>query len=115
VCSSCEIIQAASGINSTLLMTNNPQIAAACDNLYIGQVLCVAQSPMVPPVPANGIPTPSAAATPAASQHTVAASSATHATKTVTSDYAAATSSTPEPIDSSGDPNDESLPWCDEL
>jgi hypothetical protein len=142
VLSSCDTIQQAAGINSTLLHTNNPQIDEACQNIYIGQVLCTAKSVQVPPVPSGGIPTSAIASSVAPASVDTSASVApasvatssldavtssavatsTHAatrstvlvTQTVTSDYAAATSSD-EDVDQSGDPNDDSLPWCDEL
>ena len=34
----CDAIATASSINTTMLNTNNPQIDAACDNIYIGEV-----------------------------------------------------------------------------
>jgi hypothetical protein len=97
-------------VNSTLLRTNNPQINDACDNLYIGEVLATCKTVQVPPVPASGIPYSSAATTRIA----IATSSVVQVTSTVTADYAAATETDTE-IDTSGDPNDTTLPFCDEL
>ncbi|TFK61871.1 hypothetical protein BDN72DRAFT_849307 [Pluteus cervinus] len=34
----CEGIQTAYGVNSTILYLNNPQINEECDNIYIGEV-----------------------------------------------------------------------------
>ncbi|KAG8945535.1 hypothetical protein FRC04_000738 [Tulasnella sp. 424] len=52
----CDLIASNHGINSTLLMTNNPQIDENCYNLYIGQVLCVANQVLVTPPPAGWTP-----------------------------------------------------------
>jgi len=49
----CDLIAGNFGINSTLLMTNNPQIDDNCYNLYVGEVLCVANSVLVTPAPAG--------------------------------------------------------------
>ncbi|EJT99627.1 hypothetical protein DACRYDRAFT_23701 [Dacryopinax primogenitus] len=38
---SCDAITNQFAINSTLLFLNNPQIDSACDNIYVGEVLCV--------------------------------------------------------------------------
>ena len=35
---SCDGLYSTYGINSTVLFHNNPQLDAACDNLYIGEV-----------------------------------------------------------------------------
>jgi len=37
----CDAVTAQFAINSTYLYMNNPQIDAACDNIYVGEVLCV--------------------------------------------------------------------------
>ncbi|OSD06017.1 carbohydrate-binding module family 50 protein [Trametes coccinea BRFM310] len=98
----CDLITGTYNINATLLYANNPQIDSQCDNLYIGEVLCVAPTVAVPspiagsPIPAATIP---ATATPA---------------------NVATTSATPSPTSSSAAPtatsdDDEDLPWCDEL
>ncbi|KAK2462764.1 hypothetical protein APHAL10511_005155 [Amanita phalloides] len=50
----CESIQAKAGINATLLHANNPQINEGCTNIYIGEVLCVAKSVIVPVAPGGG-------------------------------------------------------------
>ncbi|KAF5354065.1 hypothetical protein D9756_007350 [Leucocoprinus leucothites] len=76
----CEGINAAHGLNSTILSLNNPQINQECDNIYIGEVLCVAKSVQVPAAPAGAVPAttipatatpavPSATKTPAAQVH----------------------------------------------
>ena len=40
-CSTCDDIIATYGIANSTLYANNPQIDAACDNVYVGEVLCV--------------------------------------------------------------------------
>jgi len=47
----CETIQTAYNLNSTILLQNNPQIDSDCDNLYEGEVLCVASTVIAPPIP----------------------------------------------------------------
>lgn len=88
----CDAISAAHQINTTILHENNPQINPDCSNIYIGEVLCVANSVKVPP-PTSGksYPMPSTA-TPAVP------------------------SKTPTPANSNDDEDDDSdLPYCDEL
>ncbi|KAA1477848.1 hypothetical protein DENSPDRAFT_845056 [Dentipellis sp. KUC8613] len=81
----CDAVMQAHAINSTILYANNPQIDAQCANLYIGEVLCTANSVLVPPAPANGqIPA------------TTIPASAQPASPTVNGD-------------------DEDLPFCDEI
>lgn len=81
----CDQITSAQGTNSTMLWANNPQIDSVCDNIYIGEVLCVAGSVIVPPPPTTPVPTniPSTA-TPAVPSSTTSSST-------------------------------DDLPWCDEL
>ncbi|KAF8347712.1 hypothetical protein F5887DRAFT_953793 [Amanita rubescens] len=50
----CDGIQTKTGINATLLHTNNPQINHECTNIYIGEVLCIANVVAVPATPSNG-------------------------------------------------------------
>lgn len=81
----CDEVSSVAGINSTILWANNPQIDSQCSNIYIGEVLCVAKSVIVPPSSGlvnSDIP---ATATPA---------------------------HTPAPT---GSNDDDDLPWCDEL
>lgn len=47
----CGSIQEQYGLNSTILMQNNPQIDEDCYNLYNGEVLCVATSVVAPAIP----------------------------------------------------------------
>lgn len=37
----CDTVETAANINSTILSMNNPQIDQACDNIYIGEVCSV--------------------------------------------------------------------------
>jgi hypothetical protein len=85
----CDAVAAAHSVNTTLLHENNPQINPECTNIYIGEVLCVASTVIVPP-PANGksFPIPSTA-------------------------IPANPTQTPEP--STDDDDEEDLPWCDEI
>jgi len=59
----CDIVASNNNINTTVLSLNNPQLNADCSNLYIGEVLCVAGTVIVPPnpsgnvMPATSIPT----------------------------------------------------------
>ncbi|GLB41187.1 putative lysin motif containing protein [Lyophyllum shimeji] len=50
----CERIAAAHNLNATILHLNNPQIDQGCNNIYIGEVLCVSDKVQVPPAPAGG-------------------------------------------------------------
>ncbi|KAN0082728.1 hypothetical protein V8E55_008523 [Tylopilus felleus] len=52
----CDDIYAAQSINATLLYGNNPQINPDCTNIYVGEVLCVADSVEVPPTPTGTMP-----------------------------------------------------------
>jgi len=59
----CNIVASKNNINTTVLSINNPQLNADCTNMYIGEVLCVAGTPIVTPcpsgsnIPASVIPT----------------------------------------------------------
>lgn len=57
----CDSVSSAAGINNTLLTLNNPQINADCSDIYIGEVLCTANTLLAPPVPSSSV---SAAAPP---------------------------------------------------
>jgi hypothetical protein len=122
-------------LNSTILYTNNPQIDADCQNMYIGQVLCVSKKMTVPPVPASGMPfkaarVSSSAVAAASSAATPTAPASTKKILLVTSTVTAAPTATPTSLvddgledcddeefllDTTGDPADESLPFCDEF
>ncbi|KAJ7176485.1 hypothetical protein C8R46DRAFT_988539 [Mycena filopes] len=92
---SCEAITASFGIGSDTLYTNNPQINAACDNLYIGEVLCVSSSVQVPPAP--GGPT------------------GTATTGSTEEDTESTQENTESTESSEEDEDDDDLPYCDEL
>jgi len=49
----CDSVAATYGINTTLLFANNPILDLACDNLYIGEVVCVDDKYNVPSLAAN--------------------------------------------------------------
>jgi len=57
----CGSITSATGVNSTLLNLNNPQINDGCTNIYVGEVLCTAKTAAAPPVPSDtkSVPIPS--------------------------------------------------------
>ncbi|KAH9853199.1 hypothetical protein C2E23DRAFT_823630 [Lenzites betulinus] len=94
----CDVLTGTFNINSTMLYANNPQIDSECTNLYVGEVVCVANTVAVPAVP-------SGSATPAVVIPTTAVPVKT------TSVAATSTSAAPEPTET----DDEDLPWCDEL
>jgi len=87
----CDEIISANGINSSLLSTNNPQINSECSNLYIGEVLCVAKSVIVPPPPKGG-----------------------NVNTDIPLNSTPASQPSPSPSVLSND-DDDDLPWCDEL
>ncbi|KAI0662626.1 hypothetical protein C8Q70DRAFT_571745 [Cubamyces menziesii] len=103
----CDGITANYNINATLLYANNPQIASDCGNLYIGEVLCVANSVAVPS-PISGSPLP-AATIPATATPVKATST------TVTPFSTSATISSATPTETADDDDDDDLPYCDEL
>ncbi|TCD66883.1 hypothetical protein EIP91_000781 [Steccherinum ochraceum] len=112
----CEGVASNHGINATLFNINNPQLHAECDNLYIGEVVCVGGGPAVPPLP-SGAPMPAATIPPGAAP----------ATPTKEAPPPPAPSATPAPADDDDedcdddedegddDENDDDLPFCDEL
>jgi LysM repeat protein len=52
----CESVAAAHNADLGVLYHNNPQLNGKCDNLYIGEVVCVANSDIAPPLPSGAIP-----------------------------------------------------------
>ena len=50
---SCTTIEQTYQINSTILMSNNPNVDDGCDNLYKGLVLCVSPTVVAPPIPSG--------------------------------------------------------------
>ncbi|PAV17678.1 carbohydrate-binding module family 50 [Pyrrhoderma noxium] len=105
----CDDISSVFGINSTLLWTNNPNIDDECSNIYIGEVLCVADSVLVPPIPSSGIPATSIPATATAAVPTETASTINAAAATPTDDDG------DDGEDDGDDEDDDDLPYCDEL
>ncbi|KAI0824141.1 hypothetical protein BC628DRAFT_1379985 [Trametes gibbosa] len=102
----CDLLTGIYNINSTVLYANNPQIDADCNNLYIGEVVCVAPAIAVPAVPVGS-------ATPAVVIPATATPAKATATPVKTTSVAATTTSAaPEPTETE---DDEDLPFCDEL
>ncbi|CAL1710741.1 unnamed protein product [Somion occarium] len=106
----CDGISNTYRINSTLLYHNNPQLTAECDNLYVGEVVCVQGDSAVSPLPDNSS-MPAATIPPGAIPATPTKASSTPAP-----------TPTPVPADDDDDDGDcdeeeeeEELPWCDEL
>ncbi|KAH0828581.1 hypothetical protein J3R83DRAFT_2852 [Lanmaoa asiatica] len=50
----CDGVAYNSGINTTVLYANNPQLTQDCTNLYVGEVICTSSTVEVPPVPGSG-------------------------------------------------------------
>ncbi|KAH9921940.1 uncharacterized protein BXZ73DRAFT_24354, partial [Epithele typhae] len=100
---SCEAIQAAYSINSTMLTHNNPQIDDACDNLYIGEVLCVANEVV------------STAATSISLVANVASTAATSVSLVTNAASTASTTSSAASVMITVVSDDDSIPFCDEL
>lgn len=106
----CDLVSNAHGLNTTTLMTSNPQIDAECSNLYIGEVLCVAGGIPVPPPPSGTSALPGATPPPTATL-----------VKSASASFSATPAPTSAPVPSSSpaadddDDDDDDLPWCDEL
>jgi len=49
----CDSVAEEYGIDFTLMLANNPILDFVCDNLYIGEVVCVDNKYNVPSLPAN--------------------------------------------------------------
>ncbi|KAJ4474446.1 hypothetical protein J3R30DRAFT_3509162 [Lentinula aciculospora] len=122
----CDSIYSTYGINSTLLYGNNPQIDPSCDNIYVGEVLCVASTIAAPPAGSSSvntaIPSTATAAASAIPTSSIAITSSFVAAPVVTSSTItsfSATSSTVTSVaassSSSSDDDDGDLPYCDEL
>lgn len=106
---SCEKIQARSGVNSTILNLNNPQINDDCSNLYIGEVLCTDKTVNVPDAPNGVIPatTIPATATPANTNIAIATSSSRPAPSPPASQSSPTPTPTPTPTPSATDDEDD--------
>ncbi|KAE9402231.1 hypothetical protein BT96DRAFT_974443 [Gymnopus androsaceus JB14] len=133
----CDSITTANGINSTLLYGNNPQINSACSNIYVGEVLCVANTIAAPPAGSSlntAIPSTATAAVSAASSASVsapgssldtaipstatAAASASSASSTsvyTTSETTTTAAAASTSAANDDDDDDSDLPYCDEL
>jgi len=98
----CDSIAECASTNATMLLLNNPNINDQCTNIYIGQVLCVADQVQSPPLPA-GIPSPSVASGFGTAPATAVAPIQTSAAAPAQTSAA------------SSDGDDDNLPWCDEL
>lgn len=95
----CDAIAAAKNVNTTLLHENNPQINPDCTNIYIGEVLCVASSVIIPP-PVSGKPFPPMPST---------------ATPAVPTNTPPPSNNNNNGGDDNNDDDDDDLPYCDEL
>ncbi|THH17969.1 hypothetical protein EUX98_g9033 [Antrodiella citrinella] len=112
----CEGVYTAHGVNATLFQHNNPQLDSQCDNLYIGEVVCVSNGAAVPPLP-SGAPMPAA---------TVPAGATPATPPAITTTAAPAPTAVPDDEDCDDDDGDDDedcdddededdLPFCDEL
>ncbi|KAF8727193.1 hypothetical protein AX14_007505 [Amanita brunnescens Koide BX004] len=109
----CDSIQAETGITAAHLHHNNPQINESCTNIYIGQVLCVANFDIVRATPSGGVVVvPPSTAVPANSGATGV--HAHHSPTRQPSTYRPS-ASTPAPAASPSPDDDDDLPFCDEL
>lgn len=130
----CEQINADHSIDFTTLLANNPQINDNCDNIYVGEVLCVLPEIRVPPSNDSG-----RGAQPVNHDIPATATLASQATPTGTggdnntggsgnnnggsSNGGSGNNNNDNNNnnnndnggDDSGDEDDESLPYCDEL
>ncbi|KAL0577552.1 hypothetical protein V5O48_004450 [Marasmius crinis-equi] len=102
----CDQINSAHSLDITTLLANNPQINDKCDNIYVGEVLCVLPEIRVPP---SGSGSGSGAT---ASVNLAPPASATLASQATPTSSGSDNSNNG---DNSGDDDDESLPYCDEL
>jgi len=103
----CSAIASNHGVNTTMLFLNNPQINADCDNIYIGEVLCIGSNVAVPSLPA-GSPVPAATPPPGAvpANPTV--------TAFPTSTVAPTSTPTPAPAPAASDDGDDDDGDCDD-
>jgi LysM repeat protein len=101
----CEKIESRSGINATILYLNNPQINDDCSNIYIGEVLCVAKTVLVPDAPVGVMPATAIPSTATAANTAVVQTTAVPASTT------AAPQATPTPAPTEHDDEDDD---CDD-
>lgn len=110
----CDSVAQAHSLNTTVLYENNPQIDASCENLYVGEVLCVANDAEVPI--SGSITASIATAIPTTATLANATATATPSITVVTTAVPSASASASSTGDDSGDDGDDGdLPWCDEL
>ncbi|KZP09187.1 carbohydrate-binding module family 50 protein [Athelia psychrophila] len=104
----CDSIIQSTGVNSTILNHNNPQITDACDNIYTGEVLCVAKSALVPAAPTgSSAPVPTSPATTASPKPTASSASP--------KPTATGSSGNSGNLGNGNSGDDDNLPYCDEL
>ncbi|KAG7095098.1 hypothetical protein E1B28_005885 [Marasmius oreades] len=102
----CDAITQAHSVDITTLLANNPQINDNCDNIYIGEVLCVAPEIRVPPAPvgaSNVVPTAIPVSATPANPPPSGSTGASNLGGSSGGD------------NNSNDDDDDSLPFCDEL
>ncbi|QRV78188.1 LysM domain protein [Ceratobasidium sp. AG-Ba] len=119
---SCDKVMSIYNINATMLYTNNPQIDEYCSNMYIGEVLCVANTSAAPEsVPDRFVGAPGGQ--PAGPPATVPYPEAKPKKKTQNSPASSAPASTstssaapPAPTDNQveDDEDDSNLPECED-
>lgn len=98
----CSAVVAKAGINMTMFISNNPQINADCTNMYIGEVMCVANFANAPPIPSFGMPT-------------ITPPSPAQAAPTAIQNVAPPPPSvTPAATSSAADEEESDLPFCDD-
>jgi LysM repeat protein len=112
----CADIAANNGFNMTILQLNNPQLNQAC-NIYVGEVLCTAQTVQVPAIPASGVTVSmggkTAISTIVPLRTSVLSAPAAVATPTPAPKDTSTPAPQPQPTDDGG--NEDDLPFCDEL
>ncbi|KAF7977545.1 hypothetical protein HWV62_3328 [Athelia sp. TMB] len=110
----CDTIASATGVNTTMLGHNNPQITDSCDNIYTGEVLCIAPS-VVRPAPHHH----SSGGSGSGSASTAAAVPTTPVTIAVpapsASSGAKSGSGASGSLSGGNGGGEDELPWCDEL
>lgn len=115
---SCEGVAATYKVNATMFNINNPQLNNECDNLYIGEVVCVADQPLVQALP-SGVPMPAATvpagATPAKTNQAAAVTTSSSAAPTPTPTPAKEPEDDEDCDDDEDEEDEDDLPFCDEL
>jgi len=103
------------GINDTMLYTNNPQIDDVCSNIYIGEVLCVANT-AVSPAEVEGRLVGTTGGEPAGppAQVPYPAAKNRKAKSTPAASSSIAPTPTPTPAPEYNDENEDDLPECED-